>query len=280
MAAVLASQRYPRKEVLRFAQPQHALIFSLLIVALGIVLAAPLAAKVVASWSLAPERGVLVAGQYVAADDVLREAANGMLFVDDLAPDGVAVNAFDRLAENDVLFVPATHVNLGAITASPRDVVRVQDGSASILIDGAADLGLPDGVKIDALHRLSDSQWVFSIDVAAQLNGTVYRDSDLIVYDGTVSLLVDTATLGLDDAADVVGISQGLGERWLIALGSGGQTSQGLVYRVCDVLIGNAQDQLASARPEAERLFGECVGLKSMDAVPAADGIFSDRFQN
>jgi hypothetical protein len=280
VAAVLASQRYQRKEVLRFAQPQHALIFSLLIVALGIVLAAPLAAKVVASWSLVPERGVLAAGQYVAADDVLREAANGMLFVDDLAPDGVAVNAFDRLAENDVLFVPASHVNLGAITASPRDVVRVQDGSASILIDGAADLGLPDGVKIDALHRLSDSQWVFSIDVAAQLNGTVYRDSDLIVYDGTVSLLVDTATLGLDDAADVVGISQGLGERWLIALGSGGQTSQGLVYRVCDVLIGNAQDQLASARPEAERLFGECVGLKSMDAVPAADGIFSDRFQN
>lgn len=186
------------------------------------------------------------------------------------------------VAEADAsYFVLQHHVDLGSgLVARPNDII-VSDASGLNLAFDADTEGIPDGVKIDALHRVESGQWVISIDVHAELGGTTYSDGDLIGHDGTEFFLVASeADLGLENSADVTGITQGTGGRWLVTLASGGQTLDGMVYFSGDVLLGDSDGRLSAIELSSrEAPLSVTAGLNAISAEPAPDEMFSDRFQ-
>lgn len=198
-----------------------------------------------------------------------------------IAEDGLGINAFERIGTDERAFVGDRHFELpSGDLADPRTIVVDNAGSFSVAFDGEA-AGIPAGAKIDALFRDSSGQWVISTDIHVELDGTVYSDGDLIGYDGESFFLVESeADLGLETSADVTGITQGTGGRWLVALASGGQTLDGLVYFAGDVLLSDSDGRLSAIELSSrEAPLTVTAGLNAISAEPAPDGIFSDRFQ-
>lgn len=198
-----------------------------------------------------------------------------------IVEDGLGINAFERIGTDERAFVVNRHFELpNGDLADPRTIVVDNAGSFSIAFDGAA-AGIPAGVKIDALFRDSGGQWIISTDIHVELDGTVYADGDLIGHDGTGFFLVASeAELGLETSADVTGITQGTGGRWLVTLASGGQTLDGLVYFSGDVLSGDSAGRLSAIELSSrEAPFSVTAGLNAISAEPAPDELFSDRFQ-
>lgn len=112
-----------------------------------------------------------------------------------LVPVGVGINEL-AASGTDFLFVFDTSVQLGVITATPRDVVRFSGGTYSIAFDGKLN-GIPDGVMIDGLHLLRNGHYLFSFDISGTVGGVSFDDEDVIewtpaggtwqmAYDGSV----------------------------------------------------------------------------------------------
>jgi len=199
-----------------------------------------------------------------------------------IAEDGLGINAFERIGADERAFVVNRHLELpSGDVVDPRTIVVDDAGSLSVGFDGEA-AGIPAGAKIDALFRDSSGQWVISTDIHVELDGTVYSDGDLIGHDGTTFFLVRSeADLGLETSADVTGITQGIGGRWLVTLASGGQTLDGLVYFAGDVLLGDSGGRLSAIGLRSrEAPLSVAAGLDAISAEPASDELFSDRFEN
>lgn len=213
----------------------------------------------------------------VEVDPVADTVASGY----SVSADGLGINGFVRLDTDTQAFVTDRYVELpGGIVAGPRMVVRDDSGSFSEAFDGEA-AGVPASARIDALFRTSEGHWVISSDVHVELDGSVYADGDLIGYDGESFFLVASeADLGLETSADVTGITQGTGGRWLVTLASGGQTLDGLVYFAGDVLLGDSEGRLSAIELSSrEAPLSLTAGLNAISAEPAPEELFSDRFQ-
>lgn len=198
-----------------------------------------------------------------------------------VSADGLRIKAFEQIGADERAFVVDRHFELSSgDLADPRTIVVDHAGSFSVAFDGEA-AGIPTGAKIDALFQDSSGQWVISTDIYVELDGTVYSDGDLIGYDGESFFLVASeADLGLETSADVTGITQGTGGRWLVTLASGGQTLDGLVYFSGDVLLGDSDGRLSAiALSSREAPLSVTAGLNAISAEPAPDELFSDRFQ-
>lgn len=195
--------------------------------------------------------------------------------------DGLGINAFEHIGTQEQAFVPDRHVELsGGLVASPRSIVVDDANGYSIAFDGDA-IGIAAGARIDALFRTPGGQWVISTDIHVELDGTVYSDGDLIGHDGTGFFLVRSeAELGLTASADVSGITQGTGGRWLVTVASGGQTLDGLTYFAGDVLRADAGGRLIGIELRShEAPLSVSAGLSAISAEAAPDELFSDRFQ-
>src|SRR5687768_3954079 len=106
--------------------------------------------------------GVAVTDHQVAIDDL----AGGIVletFLGSLPP-GAEVDAYHDDLANGVLFSVDTRVPLpGGVTAGDEDVVRLDDGTFSLVFDGSA-VGVPAGVGVDGVTRDSSSNLILSFD--------------------------------------------------------------------------------------------------------------------
>lgn len=224
----------------------------------------------------------VIAGSEVAStDDVLSyDVGSGSVATAvGLGVDGLAIYGFHRVNNDSFAFSVNRHAAIDGVVVAPNDIAVSNGGSVSIALNGSAE-GIPDGVKIDSVFQDETGNWVLSIDVHAELNGTVYTDGDLIGYDGTSYFMVASqADLGLDDAADVTGIAQGTGGRWLITLQSGGQTLDGVSYFASDVLRTGSNGRLQGVEFSSSTALLVTAGLTALSADPAPEGLFSDRFE-
>lgn len=119
-------------------------------------------------------------------------------------PDGVHLAALHLRPDGSWLLAPAQPVNLGGTDYEPRDVLAYDGVSYTPYLDGSA-VGIPDGVRIDALFLDAAGSPVLSLDVPAELGGVPFGQSDLIRYDGGFSLYWDGAGSGVPPYANLVG---------------------------------------------------------------------------
>lgn len=247
------------------------------------ILCSSASAGLVDQWRLVYGTVVSADGQTALAGQVLEyQPGSGVIASGyEVIEDGLGINAFEHIGAQKRAFVPDRHVELpGGLVASPRSIVLDDSGSYSIAFDGEA-LGIPAAARIDALFRMPGGQWVISTDIHVELDGTVYSDGDLIGHDGTDFFRVRSkAELGLTDSADVTGITRGIGDRWLVTMGSGGQTLDGLTYFAGDVLRADADGRLVGIELRSREVpLSVSAGLSAISAEPAQDELFSDRFQ-
>jgi hypothetical protein len=195
--------------------------------------------------------------------------------------DGLGISGYVDLGADAQAFVTDRYVELsGGIAVGRRTVVRADSSGFSVALD-AESAGLPSGAGIDALFRTSEGLWVISTDIHVELGGQTYSDGDLIGHDGQDFFLISSESeLGLPASADICGIAQGTGGRWLISMKSGGITLDGLPYLPGDVLRANPEGRLTAIELRSrEAPLAISAGLNALSAEPAPDELFGDRFQ-
>lgn len=90
-------------------------------------------------------------------------------------------------------------------TITPLDVIsyRPDTDAASILEPIGAT-----PAAVDAYERVSETQYYFSLDRHADLNGTIAAPGDIVLHDsGTYSLALDASAAGIGDGVDVDALS-------------------------------------------------------------------------
>ena len=93
---------------------------------------------------------------------------------------GIIVTLMPGIALAQTHFLaPDVPTQLGAVTYMPSEIVLASSGSY------ASHLVLHNSVAINALYRLSNGDWLFTVVVPTTLAGTVFGTSDVIRFDGT-----------------------------------------------------------------------------------------------
>lgn len=188
--------------------------------------------------------------------------------------------SYHRDASGARLLVFDTTVALpGGITATPRDVVRLDGATDSLLLAGAA-AGIPDGVAIDAVTRALDGNLVLSFDVDVTLGGTTYADEDLVEWSGSsFNTFFVPSTAGIDPALDLDAADVMPNGRLLLSFDGSGSVN-GIAFDDEDVLeVGQdgsnwhlAYDGNAH-HPELEAADVDVVQyLAAVPALPFSDG--------
>ncbi len=248
----------------------------------ALTLPTPALADLAERFELVYDHAVVAGSEVASTDDVLSyEVAGGTVATAaGLGGDGLVIDGFHRIDSDSFAFSVNRHVVSDGVVVAPNDIAVNNGGSVSIALDGSSE-GIPDAVKIDGVFKDSAGSWVLSVDVHAELGGVVFADGDLIGHDGQDFFMAASETdLGLSTSADVTGIAQGTGGRWLIGLETGGQTLDGLTYFAGDVLYADTQGRLAGIELRSrEAPLSVSAGLSAISADPAPDELFSDRFQ-
>jgi len=93
-------------------------------------------------------------------------------------------------------------VTIGSATFEEKDIIYYRISNFSPYLSGS-DLGIPDGVNIDAFG-FSGSDILFSVDIPTTLDGETYTDRDVILYDGVnLSKLLDGTAIGIPEGARI-----------------------------------------------------------------------------
>ena len=148
-------------------------------------------------------------------------------------PGNVDVTGFHDLGAGEVLFSIDVSAALGAITATPADVVRLAGAVYSLEFDGAAN-GVPAGVQVDAVGVV-DGDLLLSFDITAALGAITVDDEDLVRFDGGFSLFLDGSAAGVDPSLDLDGVRRLANERILVSFDGSGSVG-GVVFDDEDVL--------------------------------------------
>jgi hypothetical protein len=220
--------------------------------------------------------GTPASAQVVLAHDPTRSSAS----VDQTVVPSAAleVDAFERIDGDTYYFSLDTHSSWAGQTVAPADVLLYDGGTESVFFDASAE-GLPDGTDIDAVAFDGNGQLIFSVDTHVSLSGSVFEDADVIVFDGSgFASLIDASAAGFDDAADVDALATLPGGRFVLSFASGGGVAgqpydDGSLVRL--EADGGALATLFSARAD----LSSSSDIVALGAVPAADLLFSDRFE-
>ena len=81
------------------------------------------------------------------------------------------------------------------------------DGDGYELFFKGRDSGIPRGVRLDAIAVDGGGTLFFSIDVDAEIGGEVYRDDDVIVFDGGFDFFFKGQSSGVPPALDIDAIA-------------------------------------------------------------------------
>jgi hypothetical protein len=108
---------------------------------------------------------------------VFDAAANGI-------PDGTMVDAVAVASNGNLLLSFDTTVTLGALTATPRDLVLFNPTSSnfSLFFSGAAN-GIADGIALDGAQLLPSGHLLLSFDVSGSAGGVHFGPADILDFD-------------------------------------------------------------------------------------------------
>ncbi len=161
-----------------------------------------------------PDHTVSIAGLTVNDENVVFQSASSVAV-------SAALPAISSDAElsaltydgPDVLFTVDITSIIEGVTVEPRDVVRWDGLSVTTLLDGSA-IGIPNGLKIDALTLSSSGNLLVSFDSTAQVGSVTAEDEDLVRLFPSPLLVFDGSAEGIDPSLDLNGAgytSAGLG---------------------------------------------------------------------
>ena len=132
---------------------------------------------------------------------------NPIADVIDLAlPPTADITALHFVNENSLLLSLSITTQLGAVVASPGDVIQWDSGEFTVLASGN-DLGLGPSTAIDAIS-MSGEALVFSTKIADSVGGISVSNSDLLTWTsgGGTSLLYSKDTCGIPPTTNLSGI--------------------------------------------------------------------------
>lgn len=174
----------------------------------------------------------LLADQNAGADNL----SAGVVTLLDIGPIPTATDlvAYHLLSNGDRQLAFDTTVTLGAVNAEPRDVMRYDGAVYTLDLDGSA-VGIPSGVQIDAIARTADGNLLLSFDSTVILGAITADDEDLVRFDGSFSLFLDTSAAGISPGLDLNGAHKLFNGHLLLSFDGSG-TVGGIVFNDEDVL--------------------------------------------
>ena len=159
-----------------------------------------------ASVDVSPDITLNLGGSVMADEDVGQDDLKGNLSPVSLGalPDNVDVTGFHRMANGDVLFsVDITTQLSGSVVARPYDVVHFDGIEYSLWLDGAS-IGLPAGVRFDAVSLDAAEDLVLSFDTTVSVDGITVADEDIVKFNGAeFVLLVDGSSVKMPGNVDI-----------------------------------------------------------------------------
>jgi len=126
--------------------------------------------------------------------------------------------------------VPAT---LGGATFLPSEVARNDNGAY------ASALALPAGAAIDAVYRMGNGDWLFSLAAPTTLpDGVTYEPRDVVRYGGgAYALFLDGATAGIPPGANIDALFLAAGDPADVVVSFDAPvTLQGTTYEPADLV--------------------------------------------
>jgi len=131
---------------------------------------------------------------------IAKQCASTIIFLFFLG--AISLDANVPLSHADMLFSTDIPVTIGTDSFEENDIIYYEPSGVSLHLSGS-DLGIPDGVNIDAFG-FSGSNIFFSVDIPTTLNGVAYTERDLILYDGSnFSKLLDGPASGIPSGARI-----------------------------------------------------------------------------
>lgn len=130
-------------------------------------------------------------------------SANGL-------PARVNLDAASLLPGTDDLLISldvSTDAVVPGTTVHDEDIIRFSGGTASVLVDGSADLGIPERADLDALHHDGDHLF-FSLDVGADIGPLFGRDEDAWSADTNTYTMALINQIGIEQRADLVSLDE------------------------------------------------------------------------
>ena len=116
-------------------------------------------------------------------------------------PERSEVNALGKIGDSTI-WVPDTTIKVAGLVISPRDVAQTADGTTSIYASGAQ-LGIPEGVKIDAVE-VSEGALYLSFDTTVQLGAETVKPSDIVrAQESQLSIHIRGSDLGIPQSANL-----------------------------------------------------------------------------
>lgn len=160
-------------------------------------------------------------------------------------PAGANLDAFDRMANGDVVFSTDITVAVAGLAApgvaGPADVVLV-DAQGPTLVFTPAAAGLPAGTDVDAVGLEPDADLLLSFDTTVNLNGVVVEDEDVVRIDGQGGapvIVYDGSAQGVAAGLDLDAVYRSLDDAHLLVSFDGSGNLGGIPFDDEDVLDWN-----------------------------------------
>ena len=221
--------------------------------------------------------GTVIPDEAVADDDLAGSVA-AVAFPG--IPAAASLAAYQLLEDGAELLVFDTTLRLpGGLTATPRDVVRLESGAYTLAFVGAS--VLPPGSAIDAVTTADDGDLLLSFDVTVSLAGQAFDDEDLVRLDeGAFSLFFDGSARGVPPGADLDGAHRLQNDHLLLSFDVSGSVG-GVAFADEDAVQFNPRNGSFSLAFDGSALHPELVAadLEAFDALAAdtdADGLRDD----
>ncbi|MEM8994365.1 MAG: hypothetical protein AAGF23_06180 [Acidobacteriota bacterium] len=225
-----------------------------------------------------PDITLIGGGTLSADEDVARDV--GGASVTELAglPAAVDLVAFESLDGTQFL-VFDTAVEVDGEIFQPSDVAISDGGGLEIFFKGQAS-GIPPGVRIDALAVNDGGELFFSIDIDAEIEGEIYRDDDVIFFDGSYQVIFKGQSSGVPANLDIDALAVVDGGDLVMSFDVGG-TIAGIQFGDEDMLFYDGGWALF----EKGQSLSSSFAAGDLDALALADPInigliFADGFES
>ena len=135
-----------------------------------------------------PDVNFAAGALHVATRDVVRRDLNGVttIYLSGSAiglPATVRIDAL-ALSGSDVLFSIDASTRVAALAVGPADILR-WDGSSISILHSAQALGLPTGINLSALEKLSNGDLLLGFDSAGRVGGVSFKAGEVLEYSPT-----------------------------------------------------------------------------------------------
>lgn len=240
-----------------------------------------LSAASVERWFFTMDPAAVVFGSVAYPQQVVEHqpGTSSIALAHELTEPGVQVDAFSRVDADTFYFSVDTHFDFGGQVVSPADVLLFDAGDRSVFFDASAE-GLPETADVDAIAFEDSGDLVFSTDTTWSDGSNVFEDADVVRINSTgFAHKMDATAAGFDQRVDVDAITLLPNNRMVLSFtGGGGASGQPFGHGTL-IRLTPTGDSKATIFDAASDLSSES-DIIALGAVPAADQLFSDRFES